>query len=219
MEVRDGFSATIGNTPLIRLRRASEATGCEILGKAEFLNPGGSVKDRAARGILDDAERRGLIVRGGTFVEGTAGQHRHRLRPPLQCTRLQVRDRDAGQPVTGKGGAAAHAGRRRTRREDRALLRSESLPETGAEGGRGTRRGHRQPVRQHGESRRALRDDGTRDLARHAGTHRRVHLRYRNRRHARWRFALPQGAEAGRAHRAGRSDGERLASLGEDMAN
>jgi cysteine synthase A len=72
-EIRDGFSATIGNTPLIRLRRASDATGCEILGKAEFLNPGGSVKDRAARGILDDAERRGLIAPGGTFVEGTAG--------------------------------------------------------------------------------------------------------------------------------------------------
>ena len=67
-EIRDGLSATIGNTPLIRLRRASDATGCEILGKAEFLNPGGSVKDRAARGILDDAERRGLIAPGGTFV-------------------------------------------------------------------------------------------------------------------------------------------------------
>ena len=54
-EVRAGLAGTIGNTPLIRLRRASEATGCEILGKAEFLNPGGSVKDRAVRGILDDA--------------------------------------------------------------------------------------------------------------------------------------------------------------------
>jgi cysteine synthase A len=72
-EVRQGLAGTIGNTPLIRLRRASDATGCEILGKAEFLNPGGSVKDRAARGILDDAERRGLIGPGGTLVEGTAG--------------------------------------------------------------------------------------------------------------------------------------------------
>lgn len=72
-EVRAGLAGTIGNTPLIRLHRASEATGCEILGKAEFLNPGGSVKDRAARGILDDAERRGLIGPGGTLVEGTAG--------------------------------------------------------------------------------------------------------------------------------------------------
>ena len=63
----------IGNTPLIRLRRASEATGCEILGKAEFLNPGQSVKDRAALYIIRDAERRGLLKPGGRIVEGTAG--------------------------------------------------------------------------------------------------------------------------------------------------
>jgi len=65
--------AAIGNTPLIRLRRASEETGCEILGKAEFLNPGLSVKDRAALSIVRDAEARGLIRPGGTIVEGTAG--------------------------------------------------------------------------------------------------------------------------------------------------
>jgi cysteine synthase len=63
----------IGNTPLIRLKRASEETGCEIFGKAEFLNPGQSVKDRAALGIIRDAERRGLLKPGGTIVEGTAG--------------------------------------------------------------------------------------------------------------------------------------------------
>lgn len=63
----------IGNTPLIRLKRASEETGCDILGKAEFLNPGQSVKDRAALGIIRDAERRGLLKPGGTIVEGTAG--------------------------------------------------------------------------------------------------------------------------------------------------
>jgi cysteine synthase A len=63
----------IGNTPLIRLRKASERTGCEILGKAEFLNPGQSVKDRAALGIIRDAEARGTLRRGGTIVEGTAG--------------------------------------------------------------------------------------------------------------------------------------------------
>ncbi|MGH7210696.1 MAG: pyridoxal-phosphate dependent enzyme, partial [Acetobacteraceae bacterium] len=56
MTIRDGFLGSIGNTPLIRLKRASDATGCEILGKAEFLNPGGSVKDRAALGIIEDAE-------------------------------------------------------------------------------------------------------------------------------------------------------------------
>ena len=73
MEIRDGFIETIGNTPLVRLRRASEETGCAILGKAEFLNPGGSVKDRAAWYIMKDAEERGLLHPGGVIVEGTAG--------------------------------------------------------------------------------------------------------------------------------------------------
>jgi len=73
MPIRHGFADTIGHTRLVRLRTFSDETGCEILGKAEFLNPGGSVKDRAARGILDDAERRGLLQPGGTLVEGTAG--------------------------------------------------------------------------------------------------------------------------------------------------
>ena len=67
------FSAAIGHTPLIRLRHLSEATGCEILGKAEFMNPGGSVKDRAALGLIEDAERSGALKPGGTIVEGTAG--------------------------------------------------------------------------------------------------------------------------------------------------
>ena len=67
------LAGAIGNTPLIRLRRASEATGCTILGKAEFMNPGGSVKDRAALAIITDAERRGTLKPGGTVVEGTAG--------------------------------------------------------------------------------------------------------------------------------------------------
>jgi cysteine synthase A len=73
MAMVDGLIGAIGNTPLIRLRRASEATGCEILGKAEFMNPGGSVKDRAALAIIADAEARGLLRPGGTIVEGTAG--------------------------------------------------------------------------------------------------------------------------------------------------
>jgi cysteine synthase A len=73
MDIRRGFVETVGNTPLIRLDHLSEETGCEILGKAEFLNPGGSVKDRAALSIINDAERRGLLAPGGTIVEGTAG--------------------------------------------------------------------------------------------------------------------------------------------------
>ncbi len=67
------LAAAIGNTPLIKLRRASEETGCTILGKAEFMNPGGSVKDRAGLYIIKDAEERGALKPGGTIVEGTAG--------------------------------------------------------------------------------------------------------------------------------------------------
>lgn len=73
MTVLPSVLDAIGNTPLIRLARASEATGCEILGKAEFMNPGQSVKDRAALGIIRDAEARGLLKPGGRIVEGTAG--------------------------------------------------------------------------------------------------------------------------------------------------
>jgi len=68
-----GIEKHVGRTPLIRLRRLSEQTGCDILAKAEFMNPGGSIKDRAALGIITDAEERGLLKPGDTIVEGTAG--------------------------------------------------------------------------------------------------------------------------------------------------
>jgi cysteine synthase A len=73
MEIKHDFVDSIGATPLIKLRKASELTGCTILGKAEFLNPGGSIKDRAAKYIILDAEERGVIEPGGIVVEGTAG--------------------------------------------------------------------------------------------------------------------------------------------------
>jgi cysteine synthase A len=73
MQIRDSIVNAIGNTPLIKLRRASEATGCTILGKAEFMNPGQSVKDRAALFIIQDAVKRGELRPGGIIVEGTAG--------------------------------------------------------------------------------------------------------------------------------------------------
>src|ERR1700755_1826508 len=73
MNIRDGFIGSLGNTPVVKLHRDSEETGCTILGKAEFLNPGGSVKDRAALFIVKDAEERGLLKPGGVIVEGTAG--------------------------------------------------------------------------------------------------------------------------------------------------
>jgi len=73
MEVRRDLIDTIGKTPLVRLGRASDETGCEILGKCEFMNPGGSIKDRAALAIIEDAEEKGLLRPGGVVVEGTAG--------------------------------------------------------------------------------------------------------------------------------------------------
>ena len=73
MQFHDDMIAAIGNTPLIKLKKASEETGCTILGKAEFMNPGQSVKDRAALFIIRDAEAKGLLKPGGTIVEGTAG--------------------------------------------------------------------------------------------------------------------------------------------------
>lgn len=73
MHIKSGFIDLIGNTPLVRLNRISDELGCEILGKCEFLNPGGSVKDRAALAIIEDAEARGQLRPGGVIVEGTAG--------------------------------------------------------------------------------------------------------------------------------------------------
>src|SRR5690242_21713870 len=73
MQIRDGIIQAIGHTPLIKLERASAATGCTILGKAEFMNPGGSVKDRAARQMILEAEKRGELRPGGLVVEATAG--------------------------------------------------------------------------------------------------------------------------------------------------
>ena len=73
MQIRDGIIEAIGHTPLIKLERASESTGCKILGKAEFMNPGGSVKDRAGRQMILEAEKRGELRPGGLVVEATAG--------------------------------------------------------------------------------------------------------------------------------------------------
>ena len=73
VHIRNTFIDSIGNTPLIKLKAASELTGCNIYGKAEFMNPGGSVKDRAALSLLQDAQEKKLISKGGIVVEGTAG--------------------------------------------------------------------------------------------------------------------------------------------------
>ena len=97
----------IGNTPLIRLKRASEETGCEILGKAEFMNPGQSVKDRAGLFIIRDAEEKGLLKPGGVIVEGTAGNTGIGLTRGRQGARLSHRHRHSRHAEPGKEGRAA----------------------------------------------------------------------------------------------------------------
>src|SRR5258707_6070084 len=103
MQIRNGIAEAIGNTPLIKLKRASEETGCTILGKAEFMNPGQSVKDRAALFIIEDAVKTGRLRPGGVIVEGTAGTQPARLyrsgehtselqsRPYLVCRLLPLK--------------------------------------------------------------------------------------------------------------------------------
>ena len=83
MDIKEGFVGTIGNTPLIRLNSFSEETGCEILGKAEFLNPGGSVKDRAALYIIKEAEEKRLIKTGRHRGRRYGGEYGHRTCPYL----------------------------------------------------------------------------------------------------------------------------------------
>ena len=86
--IKPDVPAAIGNTPLIKLRQASELTGCTILGKAEFMNPGQSVKDRAALYIIQDAVKRGPAAAGRHHRRGHGGQHRHRPRAGRQRARL-----------------------------------------------------------------------------------------------------------------------------------
>ena len=109
MKTSHDITAAIGNTPLIRLRKASELTGCTILGKAEFMNPGQSVKDRAALFIIKDAIARGALKPGGIVVEGTAGAQALRV---VDGRDLALRlGRQLLEQVAPAGGLRAAAGR------------------------------------------------------------------------------------------------------------
>ena len=99
MRIARDLADAVGKTPLIRLRRVSEETGCEILGKAEFMNPGQSVKDRAALFIIRDAIARGDLKPGGTIVEGTAGNTGIGLALVRRLDGLQDGDRHSRDPI------------------------------------------------------------------------------------------------------------------------
>ena len=178
MSVVEGFVGAVGNTPLIRLARVSEETGCEILGKAEFMNPGGSVKDRAARAIVADAERRGALPPGGTVVEGTAGNTGIGLAHVCNARgyRCVIVMPDNQSPekyrLLEMLGAEVH------KVPDRALQQSQPVPEGRAAARRlAPRRDLVQPVRQHRQPRDSPRDHGTGDLAADRRTHRRLRRR------------------------------------------
>ena len=136
MTIRHDVIAAIGNTPLIRLRRASEETGCTILGKAEFMNPGQSVKDRAGRQMILEAEKRGELQPGGLVVEATAGNTGIGLAVVAQRARLPHADRDPGDAEPGEEGHAAPVRRRARRGAGGALREPEQLPARRAAHGR-----------------------------------------------------------------------------------
>ena len=115
MQFRDGIVEAIGNTPLIKLQRASAATGCTILGKAEFMNPGQSVKDRAGRQMILEAEKRGELKPGGLVVEATAGNTGIGLAVVASARGYRTRDRHSRHPEPGEERHAAPV-RRRARR-------------------------------------------------------------------------------------------------------
>ena len=157
--------ALIGNTPLVRLKGPSEATGCDIFGKCEFANPGASVKDRAALFIVEDAEARGTLKPGGTIVEGTRGKHRHRAGAGREREGLQDHHRHARHPVQGEDGDAAGAGRRTGAGPRRALFVALPFrPHVAADRGRDRQRDLGKPVRQYRQPARAYRRDRGGDL-------------------------------------------------------
>ena len=156
----------IGNTPLIRLKRASEETGCEILGKAEFMNPGQSVKDRAGLFIIRDAEAKGLLRPGGVIVEGTAGNTGIGLTLVAKALGYRTVIVIPDTPEPGEEGHATSDRRRTDRSSGGALQEPQQLRETIGAAGRaiGQERSERrdlgQPVRQRCQPRRPYAHDG-----------------------------------------------------------
>ena len=177
------LAAAVGNTPLIRLNKVSEATGCEILGKAEFLNPGQSVKDRAALFIIRDAIAKGTLRPGGTIVEGTAGNTGIGLALVGASMGFSHGDRDPRDPEPGKEGHDPAGGRGAGRGAGGTLRRPQQLRALFGASGRaaGAVRARRsdlgQPVRQRGEPAGPCGDDRPGNLERHRGPRARLHLR------------------------------------------
>ena len=211
MRIHSDLADTIGNTPLLKLKQASEMTGCTILGKCEFLNPGQSVKDRAALYIIRDAVAKGLLKPGGTIVEGTAGNTGIGLALVGAVDGVSHGDRDPRDAKPGKEGHAAAGGGRTGAGAGGALPQPQQLCALFRPSGRGAgadrteRRDLGQPVRQRGEPSGAYRNHRAGDLGPDRRQGRRLHLRGGLGRHAGGRG---DGLAAqGREDRSGRPGG------------
>ena len=213
MQFCNGIIEAIGNTPLIKLERVSAATGCTILGKAEFMNPGQSVKDRAALFIIQDAVKRGELKPGGVIVEGTAGNTGIGLalvgnalgfRTVIVIPDTQSQEKKDTLRLCGAELVEVPA----VPYSNPEQLREGLRPARRAIGeDRTERRDLGQPVRQRRQPPRPRRDDRAGNLAADRRQGRRLRLRGRHRRHARRRRHGAQRAQQRGAHRARRSDG------------
>ncbi len=216
MNINHDVVEAIGNTPLIKLKQASEATGCTILGKAEFMNPGQSVKDRAGKWMILEAEKRGDLKPGGLVVEATAGNTGIGLGGRGERAWLPHADRHSGNPEPGKEGyccGCAAPSSSRCRRCPTPTRTTISM----SEGGWPIRLRKSEPngvlfadqwnnldnAKAHYES------TGPEIWAADRRQGRRLHLLGRHRRHAGGRQPLSEGEEQGHRHRLRRSAGGR----------
>ncbi len=213
MDVKASVIDAIGNTPLIRLRRASELTGCEIYGKAEFLNPGQSVKDRAALFIIRDAVARGELRPGGVIVEGTAGNTGIGLalvgRAMGYRSVIVIPDNQSQEKKDAlrlAGATLIEVPPAPYRDPNNYVKVSGRLAEQLADE-RAGRRHLGQPVRQRRQPPGAHRDHRAGDLAADRRQGRRLHLRRRHRRHARRHGDGPAREEPEDRHRPRRPEG------------
>ena len=210
VSIVEDVAAAVGRTPLIKLRRVSEETGCTILGKAEFMNPGQSVKDRAALFIIKDAIAKGQLKPGGTIVEGTAGNTGIGLtvignalgyRSVIVIPVTQTQEKKDALRLLGAELVEVPAVPYRN--PNNYVKYSARLAETLAQNG-AERRHLGQPVRQRRQPPGPHRDDGARDLGRHGWQGRRLRVRGRLGRHARRRIDGPQSEELENPDRARR---------------
>ena len=202
MQIRDGVVEAIGNTPLIKLERASAATGCTILGKAEFMNPGQSVKDRPARQMILEAEKRGELKPGGLVVEGTAGNTGIGLALVANArgyrTLIVIPDTQSQEKkdMLRLCGAELIEVPAVPYSNPEQLPAHRPPPRRRAAQDRAERRAVRRPVEQPRQPQGALSLDRPGNLAADRRQGRRLHLLGRHRRHARRRLDLPAREEA-----------------------